>query len=172
LEYDDVMAKHRFKIYSQRAQILIDDYQQLKDFVWQILEKELSGLTETIEEIKTIMPLSEEIIKGLQEAKDQDKALQILNNHAKQLWQEKEAQDSQENLLRLLRFVVLRCLDFWWIEHLINMDHLKDSVNLRAYGGRDPLAEYKTEGHQLFQELWKNVNSQIARTIFKVSFTA
>ncbi|OIO48692.1 preprotein translocase subunit SecA [bacterium (Candidatus Gribaldobacteria) CG_4_10_14_0_2_um_filter_41_16] len=172
LEYDDVMAKHRFKIYSQRAQTLIDDYQQLKDFVWQILEKELSGLTETIEEIKTIMPLSEEIIKGLQEAKDQDKALQILNNHAKQLWQEKEAQDSQENLLRLLRFVVLRCLDFWWIEHLINMDHLKDSVNLRAYGGRDPLAEYKTEGHQLFQELWKNVNSQIARTIFKVSFTA
>jgi len=43
---------------------------------------------------------------------------------------------------------------------------------LRAYGGRDPLAEYKNEGHQLFQELWKNVNSQIARTIFKVSFTA
>ncbi|MCX6789317.1 MAG: preprotein translocase subunit SecA [Candidatus Gribaldobacteria bacterium] len=172
LEYDDVMAKHRFKIYSQRAQTLTADYQQLKDFVWQILEKELSGLTETIEEVKTIMPLSEEIIKSLQEAKEPALALQILNDHAKQLWQEKEAQDSQENLLRLLRFVVLRCLDFWWIEHLINMDHLKDSVNLRAYGGRDPLAEYKTEGHQLFQELWKNVNAQIARTIFKVSFTA
>ena len=49
------------------------------------------------------------------------------------------------------------------------MEHLKDSVRLRAYGGRDPLVEYKTEGHRLFQELESLIDSQIARTIFKLT---
>jgi preprotein translocase subunit SecA len=51
------------------------------------------------------------------------------------------------------------------------MDHLKDSVALRAYGGKDPLVEYKTEGHKLFGGLWAGINSQIARTVFKLSLT-
>jgi len=49
------------------------------------------------------------------------------------------------------------------------MDYLRDSVRLRAYGGRDPLVEYKTEGHKLFQQLQEMINSQIARTIFKLT---
>ena len=70
---------------------------------------------------------------------------------------------------KILRFVCLRTIDLFWTEHLETMEQLKDSVRLRVYGGKDPLVEYKTEGHKIFQELETSINSQIARTCFKLT---
>jgi preprotein translocase subunit SecA len=56
-----------------------------------------------------------------------------------------------------------------WLEHLENMDYLRDSVRLRAYGQRDPLVEYKSEGHKMFQELLKRIEVGVANTILRVS---
>ena len=67
------------------------------------------------------------------------------------------------------KVVALRILDMLWLEHLENMDYLRDSVRLRAYGQRDPLVEYKSEGHKMFQELLSRIEIGIANTIFKVS---
>jgi preprotein translocase subunit SecA len=68
-----------------------------------------------------------------------------------------------------LRFVALSSLDELWMEHLDSMDHLRDSVRLRGYGQRDPLIEYKREGHQMFQRMLKEINRQIAHLIYKVN---
>jgi len=67
------------------------------------------------------------------------------------------------------KIISLRTLDMLWMEHLENMEHLRDSVRLRAYGQRDPLVEYKNEGHKMFQGLLQTLESSIAQTIFKVS---
>ena len=180
LEYDDVMAKHRQKIYVQRKEILNANYEKLKELVNQILEEEIEKIVLAyssekmdqaglIEEMKTVMPLSEGALLELKNLQMSDETVDYFKQYCQNLLQIREQQEGQENLTKTYRFVCLKCLDLLWTEHLVNMEHLKDSVMLRAYGGKDPLVEYKTEGHKLFQTLWSSIHSQIARTIFKLS---
>jgi len=61
----------------------------------------------------------------------------------------------------ILRRMVLQAIDFFWVEHLETMDHLRGSVNLRAYGQRDPLVEYRTEGMRLFKGMQSSINEHI-----------
>jgi preprotein translocase subunit SecA len=67
------------------------------------------------------------------------------------------------------KIVCLRIIDMLWLEHLENMNYLRDSVRLRAYGQRDPLVEYKSEGHKMFQKLLQMFESSIVQTIFRLS---
>ena len=72
-------------------------------------------------------------------------------------------------MANLTRIVMLQSIDFLWMDHLDQMEHLRDSVRLRAYGQRDPLVEYKNEGLRLFKELRAAIRSQVVNTIFKVA---
>jgi preprotein translocase subunit SecA len=65
------------------------------------------------------------------------------------------------------KFVCLRVLDMLWQEHLSYMDHVRDSVRLRAYSGRDPLVEYKNEGHKAFGQLLAGIDANISENILK-----
>ncbi len=82
------------------------------------------------------------------------------------LEKEKELGDKFNQVAKV---VALRTLDMFWLEHLENMDYLRDSVRLRAYGQRDPLVEYKTESHKMFQDLLNQIENNIASTVLKVS---
>ncbi|MDP1538444.1 MAG: preprotein translocase subunit SecA, partial [bacterium] len=84
-------------------------------------------------------------------------------------YEKKERELGPEKMRQVEKVVALRILDMLWLEHLENMDYLRDSVRLRAYGQRDPLVEYKSEGHKMFQELLNRIEIGIANTIFKVS---
>ncbi len=86
-------------------------------------------------------------------------------------YDKKEKEIGQERMRQVEKVVALRILDMLWLEHLENMDYLRDSVRLRAYGQRDPLVEYKSEGHKMFQELLNKIEVGIANTILKVSVT-
>ncbi|MCH8741643.1 preprotein translocase subunit SecA [Patescibacteria group bacterium] len=79
----------------------------------------------------------------------------------------KEKELGEKNMRQIEKVVVLRTLDMLWMDHLENMDSLRDSVRLRAYGQQDPLMEYKNEGHKMFQNLLRIMESSIAHTIFK-----
>ncbi len=74
-----------------------------------------------------------------------------------------------ENFNQVSKFISLRTLDMLWVEHLENMEYLRDSVRLRAYGQQDPLVEYKNEGHKMFKTLLSALESAIVNTILKVS---
>jgi len=69
----------------------------------------------------------------------------------------------------LSRFVFLRAIDVLWTEHLVTIDHLQDSVRLRGYSQKDPLVEFKQDGMNIFINLLKEVDKEIAETIFKVT---
>ena len=86
-------------------------------------------------------------------------------------YEKKEKEIGQEKMRQVEKIVSLRVLDAFWMEHLENMEHLRDSVRLRAYGQRDPLVEYKTEGHKMFQKLLGTIEASIAEMILKVSVT-
>ena len=86
----------------------------------------------------------------------------------KKALQQKE-EELKDNFNQVAKIIALRILDMLWMNHLEEMEALRDSVRLRAYGQRDPLVEYKTEGHKMFRRLLSTIESSIANTILKVS---
>jgi len=82
---------------------------------------------------------------------------------------EEKIKELGENFDQAAKFISLRTLDMLWLEHLENMEYLRDSVRLRAYGQQDPLVEYKNEGHKMFRKLLETLESTVANTILKVS---
>ena len=181
LEYDDVIAKHRNKIYSGRKEILNKNYKELKKFILEVIEKEIKRIIEfhtvdysfdfqgIFEEIKSIIPVSDQTLFKLKELSETQQVLDYFKNLAEKYFELKEEKEGKENMEKILRFTCLRTIDIFWSEHLDIMGDLKDSVRLQAYGGKDPLVEYKTEGHKKFQELQSLIDSQIARTVFKLT---
>ena len=84
-------------------------------------------------------------------------------------YDKKEKEIGEQNMRQVEKVVSLRIMDMFWLEHLENMEYLRDSVRLRAYGQRDPLVEYKSEGHKMFQRLLNQIEAGIAQTVLKVS---
>ncbi len=82
-------------------------------------------------------------------------------------YDKREKEMGEENMRKIEKIVCLRVLDTLWIEHLENMAHLRDSVQLRAYGQQDPLVEYKSEGHKMFRRLLETIDLNITNFIFK-----
>jgi len=90
------------------------------------------------------------------------------NGYSPQEYEKKEEEIGWENLRKIERFVCLRTIDILWRDHLENMDYLRDSVRLRAYGQRDPLVEYKNEAHKMFHHLLKVMEKNIVQSLFQV----
>jgi len=89
-----------------------------------------------------------------------------LNNLEKKEELEKKRQElGDEHYYNAARFVALKVLDNLWQEHLNNMDHMRDSVRLRAYGGKDPLVEYKNEGRRMFQQMLDDIDFEIEENL-------
>ena len=89
------------------------------------------------------------------------------NGFSKDDYEKKEQEVGSENMRQIEKIVSLRTLDFLWMDHLENMESLRDSVRLRAYGQQDPLVEYKREGHKMFQRMLDLFESNTINTIFK-----
>jgi len=79
----------------------------------------------------------------------------------------KEAEVGKDQMAQIIKFVSLKVIDTLWQDHLSNMEHMRDSVKLRAYGGHDPLVEYKNEGRKLFMQLLEEIDATIANNILK-----
>ncbi|MCX6765217.1 MAG: SEC-C metal-binding domain-containing protein, partial [Candidatus Nealsonbacteria bacterium] len=84
-------------------------------------------------------------------------------------YEKKEKEIGSENMRQAEKWIYLKVLDTVWIEHLENMEYLRDSVGLRAYGQQDPLVEYKREGHKMFRELLDNVDLMVVNAMFQTS---
>ena len=194
LEYDDVLVKHRENIHKKRKEILQES--SLKEKILKMIEKEIRkivdfhcggnyprewNIEEVFERIKSIFPADDEVHKKLinivlnEEFSIPAKKEEILNhliNLTKKSYRAKEEELESENMRKIERILSLKTIDLLWIDHLSSLDYLKDSVRLRAYGGQDPLVEYKNEGHKMFQRLLEMIDSNIVHSIFKAQLTA
>ena len=85
---------------------------------------------------------------------------------------EEKEKELGENFNSVARVISLRTLDMLWMNHLEEMEYLRDAVRLRAYGQQDPLVEYKNEGHKMFHQLLQTIEKDIVQTITKVSLTS
>ncbi|MCK4473968.1 preprotein translocase subunit SecA [Candidatus Parcubacteria bacterium] len=115
--------------------------------------------------------------RELLEAKSEERKAKIMELVKKHGFSEKDYENKEKevgsgNMRQIEKIVCLKISDGLWMEHLENMEHLRDSVRLRAYGQRDPLVEYKGEGHKMFKRLLETIDSNIAQTILRVKLTA
>ncbi|TSC59540.1 MAG: preprotein translocase subunit SecA [Parcubacteria group bacterium Gr01-1014_107] len=111
----------------------------------------LASHRETIDQFLT------EIVKGIPESKE--------------MIEGKRQKLGEENFHAVLRVIILQSIDLLWVDHLEAMDYLRGSVNLRAYGQRDPLVEYKKEGLRLFKEMQQALKRQIFQVISSIDTT-
>jgi len=194
LEYDDVVHKHRQKVYSERksfVQPLTENglsvishniLEMIENEVEEIVSLHTQGskqtkwnLEEIFEDVKTAIPtgqkVKEELIRKSQSStpkKARKSMIEYIANLLKKDFANREQQVGAQQWLKLAKNIALKNLDQLWIQHLTTMDYLKQGVQLRAYGQKKPLVEYKREGHRLFQQMMKRWHSLVVRTMFKV----
>jgi preprotein translocase subunit SecA len=182
LGYDDVMNKQREVIYKQRAQVLEGEtlkeqvQQMMEEVVNSAVESHISGVEDTFDdELKQLVSYVEDLYlpQGMVEAKDleklsNDEIKQKLIGIAKDIYKEKEEHFGEEQMREVERVILLRVVDTKWMDHIDNMDHLKQGIGLRAYKQQDPVQAYQFEGSNMFDEMIENIKVDTIKLLFHV----
>ena len=182
LGYDDVMNKQREIIYAQRSQVLSGE--NLKEQISLMIEEtieagvktHISGSEDTfIEELKNLVNYMEDIFVPHKMVKVED--LEKLSNEeiidkyediAFDLYEEKEKSFGEEQMREIERVILLRIVDTKWMDHIDNMDHLKQGIGLRAYKQQDPTQAYQFEGSNMFDEMIFNIKVDTVKFLMHV----
>ncbi|TML69628.1 MAG: preprotein translocase subunit SecA [Actinobacteria bacterium] len=188
LKYDDVMNTQRLVIYEQRRRVLEGDdlSDEIREWIREVVTVNVANFTESeyVEEWDleglvtqmqglygtdmTVDELREEV-EISREALSEEFAEDALDTYA-----EREAlfgvhPETDQPLMREVeRFVVLQVVDTRWREHLEAMDYLREGIHLRAMAQKDPLVEYRGEGHAMFEELGRLIREEVVLTLFHV----
>lgn len=178
VEYDDVMNRHREVIFGDRKMIVagIDVHEKMHE----LIEGEVEYIVESnsppkgepdyeaiINQFQSIA-LTTEIDVGEIERLPREDVVEVLLEAAEQAYENVQARFPQDMVAKVERQVLLMVIDKLWVEHLTTMDDLRQGVGLQAYGQRDPLVVYKTEGFRLFHQLLENIQHDAVRSIFRV----
>ena len=185
LKFDDVMNDQRKVIYAQRHELMIDD----KDFSEDIDDMREEAITDVIysnvaentpsgfwdyqlinDQLSAIFGADVSLDK--QENLSRDEAVDVLLEKVKDQAKIKEETYNAEIMRYMERTILLRLIDQYWKEHLLNLDRLRQGINLRAYGQRDPLNEYKQEAFALFENMSKTIRRETVRALAMFSFAS
>ncbi len=180
LRYDDVMNDQRKVIYHQRKDLILDvNIEELKDEIADMRLEVIDGLIKkhatpendlnqisVIEEFRDLtgIHLDEGNINSDNSTSLREKFIKLSN----EAYAKKEEQYSPEIMRQIEKSVMLRVIDQYWKEHLLQLDWLRQGINLRAYGQRDPLNEYKTEAFTLFEHMSDAIRHEVAKIISKI----
>ena len=174
VQYDNVINRHRKVVYTMRRRILEGD--NIQPEIERLMRKKINELVivpaknnpKFVEEFNQVFPVDEKDIKKIgTEKKDKtrrEKALKL----AEKAYQDKEEEIGAENLRGVEREVYMAVLDTLWMQHLENMQHLREGIHWRSVGQRDPLVEYRAESQKLFDSLQSNLRTEVLNTIFHI----
>ena len=184
LEYDQVMNEQREIIYDERRRVLDGEnmrdsiFHMITDFVENTVDANLSEEQdfeewdlgamnrELLDVIPTLPPVTEEDAKD----KEPKEIKHLLKERAAKAYEEKEAQFPEaEHLREVERVFLLRVIDAKWMDHIDDMDQLRQGIGLQAYGQRDPLVEYKMIGYDMFGEMTRAIEVDTVRLLFHVN---
>jgi preprotein translocase subunit SecA len=184
LKYDDVMNTQRMVIYDQRRRVLHgeDLSGDIREWIGEIVSASVAQMTESdlpdewdldgiVAQMQglygtdiTVEELREEVDVTSREALVEEFTEDALDTYA-----EREEAFSPELMREIERYVVLQIVDVRWREHLESMDYLREGVHLRAFAQKDPLVEYRGEGHVMFEELGQTIRHDVVFTLFHVA---
>ena len=186
LEYDDVLNKQREVVYAERRQVLEghDLSDQARDWIAETLVEtvdrfdnddaspadwDLDGL---VSELGQLYPVSFAADDIRHDELSREEILDRFEDDAMEQYDKRETELGPELVRDLERWVLLQLVDVDWREHLLNMDYLREGIHLRALGQKDPLSEYRLEGHQMFDEMMDNVTREFVRYMYHVEMEA
>ena len=180
LKYDDVMNAQREIIYKQRREVLDgeDIHNNILNMINVISEETVNMFTEG-EDGKNVNAeaLNTEITNefGLdmyefikEHENDSNVILEELEKQALAKYKEKEEKVTSERMRELERIVMLKVVDEKWMDHIDNMDELKNGIGLRAYGQQDPVVKYRMEGMDMFEEMIANIKLDVVKILMNI----
>ena len=182
LEYDQVNNEQREIIYKERRRVL--DGENMRDAIYKMItdtvehavdmvfsddvdqeEWDMNEFNSVLRPIIPLKPITREDIKGMK--KNQVK--QKLKEEAVKLYEEKEAEFPEaEQLRELERVILLKVIDQKWMDHIDDMDQLRQGIGLQAYGQRDPKVEYKLQAYEMFDSMIAAIQETTLRLLYHV----
>lgn len=172
VKYDDVMNRHRRAIYAMRQEILrkADVHARVKTFIEEEVDAMLQSRMATSDKfedlIKNIFPFDEAGLDRIFDA-EADKVKQVFATAAKELYDSRETAFTAEIMRKIERDVYLQVLDNLWMQHLENMQHLREGIHWMSVGQRDPLVEYRKQGQILFEDMQATLRQEILRILYR-----
>lgn len=181
LQYDDVMREQREIIYKQRMEVLESDNLRaiVEGMIKSVLERivhlhtpenevpEEWDFASIVSSVRSTMlnedDLTEKDIKGL----DPEEMIELIYEKVIHNYNEKEEQFTPENMREFEKVIMLRTVDRKWMNHIDQMDQLRQGIHLRAYGQNDPLREYKFEGFEMFEQMIESIEEEVTMYIMK-----
>tara|TARA_Y100001980_G_scaffold46287_1_gene29588 strand:+ start:7686 stop:10727 length:3042 start_codon:yes stop_codon:yes gene_type:complete len=183
LEYDDVMNQQRQVVYDIRNQALSGQnmrdsvYQVIDDFIFEEINSQADLGTPEMwdwEYLKQrfashiMVDVSyDKLLKDLGETDNNEIIIDWLLKEAKSIYRSREDLIPDQIIRGFERFIMLRTIDEKWKDHLYAMDQLREGINLRAYGQKNPLLEYKSEGFKMFQEMMADMSAMTVQRLFR-----
>ena len=192
VDYDDVLNKHREIVYSQRRKILDlgaskDKKEQrgLKEMVMEKMNTEIDNIlvsaqseSKTFEydrladDFLSIVPFDDtskkEITSQIKKITDEDKLREFMIKIINQIYEAREKQYGEDVSRQIEKLVLSSTIDSLWVNHLEDIDYLREGVGLKGYAAKDPLVEYKSEAFKLFEDLLRAIDFEITHRIFKI----
>ena len=175
LSYDDVMNIQRDIIYSQRRKVL--DGENVRDNILDMIDSSCEMIVDTyrqeiddkkvnkdalLNEIRTTLN-----INSIENYENSNKLLEELKEKAHKNYEEKE-KEIGEPIRELERVVLLKVVDDKWMDHIDNMDELKNGIGLRAYGQKDPVVQYRFEGGEMFDEMISQIKLDVTKIMLHI----
>ena len=181
LSYDDVLREQREVIYEQRYEVITAENgirpiieQMIESVVNRVIgthisdeDEDLNNYEAVIEYVHGNLLEKEDLSLTDIENQDSESIKAIIMDRVASRYDEKEEQLTEEQMREFEKVIVLRTVDTKWMDHIDQMDQLRQGIHLRAYAQNDPLREYQMEGFNMFEAMIQNVEEEIARYIMK-----
>lgn len=177
VQYDNVINRHRKVVYLMRRKIL--EGEDIHSEIERLMRDEVKMLTEFSSrvnknfdaEFKAVFDFDDDLIHEIglmRKAKDREKlALEAVE----EAYHNKELEFDEEVMRKVEREVYLKVLDMLWMQHLENMQHLREGIHWRSVGQRDPLVEYRSESQKLFDGLQRNLREEVLKILLSITPT-
>lgn len=174
VQYDNVINRHRRVVYVMRRKILEGD--DIKSEIERLIADKVLELTyvpaknnlKFVDEFEEVFPLDKKRITEIADEKKDKIRLQQAKDLVEKLYKDKEDELTATVLRKVEREVYLQILDTLWMQHLENMQHLREGIHWRSVGQRDPLVEYRAESQKLFESLQATLRDEVLRAIMHV----
>lgn len=182
LSYDDVLREQREIIYKQRFDVIESDGEDLREIIENMMKSSIERVVASHTqdeldenwELKSIVEyvhgnlldpedISEDNLKG----KEPEEITEFIMDKVRERYDEKEEELTEEQMHEFEKVILLRTVDTKWMDHIDQMEQLRQGIHLRAYGQNDPLQEYQTEGFQMFEEMVTSIEEEVAKYIMK-----
>lgn len=177
VQYDNVINRHRKVVYTMRRRILDGD--NIQPEIQRLLREKVAELTVVpaknnprfADEFTSVIPLESEKLEAIGVEKKDKLRRELAQVAAEKLYTAKEKELGTELIRGVEREVYLQVLDTLWMQHLENMQHLREGIHWRSVGQRDPLVEYRSESQKLFDSLQQTLRDEVLRAIYRVHKT-